>query len=89
MAQGADTGKYKKVIRQQAYEAFSSLVQYDKRYHGIKEVILDSKNFEATSSIEFRVTVSDGDFDANPYWIDNITHLSGSVLNGSDATDSK
>ena len=89
LAQGADVGKYKKVSRVQAYEAFSSLVQYDKKYHGMKEVILDSKNFEASSLIEFRATESDGDFEANPYWIDNITHLSGFVLNGSDAVDSK
>lgn len=89
LAQGAKVGKYKKVSREQAYEAFSSLVQYDKKYHGMKEVILDSKNFEAMSLIEFRATESDGDFEANPYWIDNITHLSGFVLNGSDAVDSK
>lgn len=89
LAQGADVGKYKKVSRGQAYEAFSSLVQYDKKYHGMKEVILDSKNFEAISLIEFQATESDGDFEANPYWIDNITHLSGFVLNGSDAVDSK
>ena len=89
LAQGAESGKYKKVGRMQAYEAFSSLVRYDDKYHGMKEVVLDSRNFEATSLLEFRVTESDGDFEANPYWIDNIAHLSGFVLNGSDAVDSK
>ena len=89
LSQGADVGRYKKVSRVQAYESFASLVKYDKKYHGMKEVILDSKNFEATSLVEFRATESDGDFEANPYWIDNITHLSGFVLNGSDAIDSK
>ena len=87
LAQCADAGKYKKVSREQAYEAFSSLVQYDKKFHGMKEVILDSKNFEATSLIEFRATENDGDFEANPYWIDNVTHLSGFVLNGSGGRD--
>ena len=89
LSQGADVGKYKKVNREKAYEAFSSLVQYDKRYHGMKEVILDSKKFEASSVIEFRATERDGDFETSPYWIDNIAHLSGFVLNGSDAVDSK
>lgn len=89
LSQGADARKYKKVGREQAYEVFASLVQYDKKYHGMKEVILDSNNFEATSLIEFRATESDGDFEANPYWIDNIAHLSGFVLNGSGAMDSK
>lgn len=89
LAQGADFGKYQKVGRGQAYKAFSSLVQYDEKYHGMKEVILDSKNFEATSLIEFRATENDGNFEVNPYWIDNITHLSGFALNASDAVDSK
>lgn len=89
LAQGADVGKYDKVSRAQAYEAFASLVQYGKKYHGMTEVILDNKNFEAVSLIEFRASESDGDFEANPYWIDNITHLSGFVLNGSSAVDSK
>ena len=87
--QGAEFGKYEKVSRGQAYEAFSSLVKYDEKFYGMKEVILDSKNFEASSLIEFRATEGDGDFEANPYWIDNITHLSGFVLNGTDAVDSK
>lgn len=89
LAQGANAGKYKKINRKQAYESFSSLVQYGKKYQGMKEIILDSKNFEASSLIEFQATDNDGDFDANPYWIDNIAHLSGFVLNGSDAVDSK
>ena len=86
--QGADVGKYRKVRREQAYEAFSSLVQYDNKYHGMKEVIIDGKNFEATSLLDFRATESDGDWEANPYWIDNIAHLSGFVLNGNDVVDS-
>lgn len=89
LAQGANAGKYKKVNQGQAYESFSSFVQYGKKYQGMKEIILDSKNFEASSLIEFQATDNDGDFDANPYWIDNIAHLSGFVLNGSDAVDSK
>jgi naphtho-gamma-pyrone polyketide synthase len=81
-------GKYKKVNRAHAYELFSALVHYDTKYHGMKEVIIDSKNFEGTASVEFRATEYDGDFEFSPYWIDNIAHLSGFVLNGSDAVDS-
>lgn len=86
---GVDAGKFTKVDRKQAYESFSSLVQYGERYHGMKEVILNSKDLEATSLIEFRATESDGNFEANPYWIDNIAHLSGFILNGSGIIDSK
>ena len=86
--QGAAAGKYKKVNREKSYEDFSKFVQYGKKYRGMKEVIIDNKNFEASSIVEFQATDNDGDFDANPYWIDNIAHLSGFVLNGSDAVDS-
>ena len=88
LIQGAADDKYKRVSREQAYEAFSALVKYSQKYHGMKEVIINSKNFEATSLIEFRATENDGDFETSPYWIDNIAHLSGFVLNGSDAVDS-
>jgi naphtho-gamma-pyrone polyketide synthase len=88
LAHESGNGKHKKVSRAHAYELFSALVHYGRKYHGMKEVIIDSKNFEATSSVEFQATEYDGDFEFNPYWIDNIAHLSGFVLNGSDAVDS-
>ncbi|TVY85206.1 Non-reducing polyketide synthase terA [Lachnellula suecica] len=89
MAQGLKTGVTKKTDRAKTYELFSALVQYSKKYLGMKEVILDSKNFEASSIVEFQATDKDGEFEVNPYWIDNIAHISGFVLNGSDAVDSK
>lgn len=89
LARGVKAGKYQKISREQAYDDFSKFVQYGKKYQGMKEVIIDSKNFEASSLIEFQANDNDGEFDANPYWIDNIAHLSGFVLNGSDAVDSR
>lgn len=86
LVQGLDSEATKKVDRKEAYELFSSLVKYNKKYHGMKDVLIDSKNFEAASLIRFTAK-DDGDFAHNPYWIDNITHLSGYVLNGSDAVD--
>lgn len=53
----------------------------------MKDVLIDSGNFEAASLISFTAKEDDGDFQYNPYWIDNITHLSGFVLNVSDAVD--
>jgi choline dehydrogenase-like flavoprotein len=89
LAQGADAGKYRKTSREQAYKSFTPFVQYGRKHQGMKEVILDSKTFEASSLYEFQDNNNDGDFDANPYWINNIAHLSGFVLNGSDAVDSQ
>lgn len=87
LVQGLDSKATQKVDRKETYELFSTLVHYDKKYHGMKNVLIDSKNFEAASLIEFTAKEDDGDFEHNPYWIDNITHLSGYVLNGSDAVD--
>jgi naphtho-gamma-pyrone polyketide synthase len=87
LTQGVKTGATEKLDRKKTYDRFSALVQYGKKYCGMKEVILDSKNFEATSLVEFQATENDGDFDVNPYWIDNVAHLSGFILNGSDAVD--
>lgn len=50
---------------------------------------LNSANFEATSRVNFQTDEKDGTFLCNPYWIDSLAHLSGSVLNGNDAVDSR
>ena len=89
MVEGAKAGRYQTLNRQKAYERFSSFVVYDKRYHGMKEVILDKKAFEATSVLEFQASEDEGDFEINPHFIDNISHLSGFILNGADTVDPK
>lgn len=89
LAEGAKAGRYQKMNRQLAYEGFSSFVEYDKQYHGMKEVIMDQKNFEATSILEFQSSDEEGDFEMNPHFIDNISHLSGFILNGSGAVDTQ
>ena len=81
--------KADRISRGLAYKMFSALVQYEKTYQGMENVILDSANFEATSRVGFQTEEKDGIFFCNPYWIDSVAHLSGFVLNGSDAVDSK
>lgn len=81
--------KADQISRGLAYKLFSALVQYDAKFQGMEEVILDSKNFEATSRVEFQTDDKDGTFFCSPFWIDSLAHLSGFILNGSDAVDSK
>ena len=81
--------KADQISRGLAYKMFAALVQYDKNYQGMENVILDSANFEATSRINFQTEDKDGDFFCSPFWIDSLAHLSGFVLNGSDAVDSQ
>ena len=83
------SNKADRISRGLAYKLFSALVQYDKKYQGMDEVILDSENFEATSRVRFQTEDKDGTFFFSPFWIDSLAHLSGFILNGSDAVDSK
>jgi iterative type I PKS product template protein len=83
------TGEANQVSRKLAYKLFASLVNYDIKYQGMEEVTFDSDNFEATARVAFQTKENDGDFLVNPYWIDSVGHISGFIVNGSDATDSK
>ncbi|KAJ5054544.1 uncharacterized protein L3040_000815 [Drepanopeziza brunnea f. sp. 'multigermtubi'] len=83
------TGIAHKIGRGLAYKLFAALVDYNPRYRGMGEVILHSENFEATAKVNFQTTASDGEFKYSPFWIDSLAHISGFIVNGSDAVDSK
>ncbi|KAL4798015.1 polyketide synthase [Aspergillus venezuelensis] len=89
MNDGVKGGKFQKLDRKATYEGFSGFVEYDKQYHGMKEVIMDTKTLEATSVLEFQQSSDYDEFDIDPRFIDNISHLSGFILNGSGAIDPK
>ena len=82
-------GKASKIGRGLTYKLFTALVDYDKRYQGMEEVILDSDTCEATAKVVFQTSEKDGDFFCNPYWIDSCCHISGFIINGTDAVDSR
>jgi iterative type I PKS product template protein len=83
------SGKAHKIGRGLAYKLFSNLVDYNSRYRGMQQVILHSENLEATSQVVFQTTDKDGTFVCCPYWIDSVAHISGFIMNGSDAIDSR
>ncbi|PHH52128.1 Conidial pigment polyketide synthase alb1 [Ceratocystis fimbriata CBS 114723] len=82
-------GKASKISRGLAYKLFNSLVDYSPPYQGMEEVILDSDTCEATAKIVLKSKPEDGNFFFSPYWIDSCCHISGFILNGSDAIDSR
>ncbi|KAH9900317.1 polyketide synthase [Xylariomycetidae sp. FL2044] len=82
-------GEASKIGRGLAYKLFSALVDYDQRYRGMESVILDSETCEATAKVVFQTSPADGTFHTAPYWIDSVCHISGFILNGSDAIDSR
>jgi iterative type I PKS product template protein len=72
-----------------AYKLFSALVQYDDKFRGMEEVILNSDGLEATSKVAFQATSKDGNFFMSPYFIDSACHITGFIMNANDAIDSK
>ncbi|KAK5628580.1 hypothetical protein RRF57_004295 [Xylaria bambusicola] len=82
-------GEASKVGRGLAYKLFAALVDYDRRYRGMESVILDSATCEATAKIVFQTSPEDGTFHTAPYWIDSVCHISGFIVNGTDAVDSR
>lgn len=84
----AAAGNAHTMLRGMAYKLFCALVDYDPKYRGMKEVILDSPQLEATSQVVFQTTEADGTFFCSPYWIDSVAHLAGFVVNANDSLDS-
>lgn len=81
-------GEAHRILRPMVYKLFASFVDYTDKYQGMEEVHIDSSALEATANVKFRATngAEDGSFTYSPYWIDGLTHLSGFVLNGTEAT---
>jgi len=88
LKKSANFGKAHRMLRGMAYKLFGAFVEYDSKYRGMEEVILDSPELEATASITFQTTEADGNFVCSPYWIDSVCHLAGFIVNANDAVDS-
>ncbi|KAL9004648.1 MAG: hypothetical protein Q9188_002539 [Gyalolechia gomerana] len=88
LKKAANAGTAHRMLRGMAYKLFASVVDYDTKYRGMEEVILDSPELEATSHVVFQTSKNDGDFVCNPYWIDSVAHLAGFIVNANDALDS-
>ncbi|KAI0017704.1 polyketide synthase [Xylariomycetidae sp. FL0641] len=84
-----EKGEASKIGRGLAYKLFTALVDYDRRYKGMESVILISDTCEATAKVVFQTSPEDGTFHTAPYWIDSVCHISGFIVNGTDAVDSR
>ena len=88
LKKAATSGSAHRMLRGMAYKLFGAFVEYDAKYRGMEEVILDSPALEATAHIAFQTTEADGNFVCSPYWIDSVCHLAGFIVNANDAVDS-
>lgn len=87
LATGVASGGCHHIKRGMAYKLFSALVDYGKEYQGMKDIIIDSDQLEAVSTVEFQVD-SEG-FHLNPRWIDSLGHIAGFIMNANDTLASK
>lgn len=88
LMKAASSGAAHRMLRGMAYKLFGAFVEYDPKYRGMEEVILDSPALEATAHIAFQTSEADGKFVCSPYWIDSVCHLAGFIVNANDAVDS-
>lgn len=87
LVKGVVEGSCHHIKRGMAYKLFGALVDYGKEYQGMKDVIMDSDQLEAVSTVEFQVG-TDG-FHLNPRWIDSLGHIAGFIMNANDSLASK
>ncbi|KAI0881801.1 polyketide synthase [Annulohypoxylon maeteangense] len=84
-----ERGEASKISKGIAYKLFTALVDYSPQYQGMQSVILNSKTCEASAKVVFQTSPADGTFRTAPYWIDSVCHISGFIVNGTDAVDSR
>ncbi|KAL4894660.1 hypothetical protein BDV59DRAFT_212018 [Aspergillus ambiguus] len=75
------------IKRGMAYKLFAAIVEYQREYQGMSEIILDSHRLEAVSTVDFQVGKEE--FYLNPRWIDSLGGIAGFIMNANDAVDSR
>ncbi|KAF4975324.1 hypothetical protein FZEAL_7857 [Fusarium zealandicum] len=61
------------------YKVFSSLVDYQDGFKGLREAVLHSDELEGTAKVRFQTPR--GDFHCNPMWIDSCGQTTGFLMN--------
>ena len=86
LTNAANEGSVHRILRPMVYKLFSTIVVYSEKYHGLREVYMDSALNEVAAKVQFQNVADCGKFTHSPYWIDTIAHLAGFVLNGDVST---
>ncbi|KAL1861558.1 putative secondary metabolism biosynthetic enzyme [Diaporthe australafricana] len=87
LVKGVVEGSCHHIKRGMAYKLFGALVDYGKEYQGMKDVVMDSDQLEAVSTVEFQVGAEG--FHLNPRWIDSLGHIAGFIMNANDTLANK
>ncbi|KAJ5572589.1 polyketide synthase [Penicillium hetheringtonii] len=70
-----------RISHEMVYNLFSTVVDYDAKYQGMQEVIVDSEKLEAVVSLSLYRGNDAGKFFCSPLWLDNLAQIAGFVMN--------
>ncbi|KAH7134406.1 hypothetical protein EDB81DRAFT_903350 [Dactylonectria macrodidyma] len=87
LRRAANEGNTHRLKKDIVYRLFSNIVDYSPQYQGMREVIMDSKQLEAVSTVQFQV--DDQGFYFNPQWMDSVGGVAGFIMNGNDSPHPK
>uniref|UniRef100_A0A093VC14 Conidial yellow pigment biosynthesis polyketide synthase n=1 Tax=Talaromyces marneffei PM1 TaxID=1077442 RepID=A0A093VC14_TALMA len=87
LERGVKNGDVDKLFEKTIYRLFSAVVDYDPRYHGMKEVMINSNELEAVALVKLYEGTDAGDFFCSPLWLDNLAQLAGFIMNGVNVVD--
>ena len=73
--------------RAMIYKMVGQVAEFDPKYRGLAEIILDNDVLEATGSVNFGSMPQVGGFHTNPAYIDALSQLGGFVMNGNENVD--
>ncbi|KAH8434285.1 type I polyketide synthase [Aspergillus melleus] len=81
LERGVVRGTTSRISHEMVYKLFSTVVDYDTKYHGMQEVIVDSEKLEAVVSLSMYKGRDAGTFFCSPLWLDNLAQIAGFVMN--------
>lgn len=81
LEKGVIKGQTSRISHEMVYNLFSTVVDYDPKYHGMQEVIVDSEKLEAVVSLAMYRGNDAGTFFCSPLWLDNLAQIAGFVMN--------
>lgn len=87
LRQAVDDGDAHRLKRGLVYRLFGNIVNYSPDYQGMDEVVMDTRELEAVSTISFQV--DDRGFYFNPQWVDSLGGVAGFIMNGNESPHPK
>ena len=87
LLQGIQDSDNDLIKRGTAYKLFGGLIHYSHKFRGMEEVVLNSRDLEATASVSFQTDNTDAGFICSPYRTDSVAHISGFTMIANNNAD--